>query len=190
MTNDIGEFRLFAIPPGQYYLSATLRSMGMMGDTDDRSGYAPTYFPGTAEHGRSAEGHDRPRPDGQRHQHGADADAHRADHRHRRRFQGRPMMGMVMAMPRGDSMMMMFGPPGQIKPDGTFSIGGLAPGTYVLQTQGGGGPDGESASAEVTLSGDDVSGIRLVGSKPSTASGRVVVDAGVGRGAAAVDAAH
>jgi hypothetical protein len=30
MTNDIGEFRLFAIPPGQYYLSATLRSMGMM----------------------------------------------------------------------------------------------------------------------------------------------------------------
>ena len=27
MTNDIGEFRLFAIPPGQYYLSATLRNM-------------------------------------------------------------------------------------------------------------------------------------------------------------------
>ena len=49
MTNDIGEFRLFAIPPGQYYLSATLRNMGgMMGDTDDRSGYAPTYFPGTS----------------------------------------------------------------------------------------------------------------------------------------------
>ena len=60
MTNDIGEFRLFAIPPGQYYLSATLRSMGMMGDTDDRSGYAPTYFPGTAEHGGGAEDHDRP----------------------------------------------------------------------------------------------------------------------------------
>ena len=51
--------------------------------------------------------------------------------------QGRPLMGMVMAMPRGDSMMMMFGPPGQIKPDGSFSINGLAPGTYVLQTQGG-----------------------------------------------------
>src|SRR6185295_2012761 len=48
MTNDIGEYRLFAIPPGQYYLSATLRSMGMGGDSDDRSGYAATYFPGTA----------------------------------------------------------------------------------------------------------------------------------------------
>ena len=39
-TNDIGEYRIFAVPPGQYYLSAPLRPMGMMGDSDDRSGYA------------------------------------------------------------------------------------------------------------------------------------------------------
>jgi 5-hydroxyisourate hydrolase-like protein (transthyretin family) len=49
-TNDIGEFRVFAIPPGTYYLSATLRSNTIGGiDTDDRSGYAPTYYPGTAD---------------------------------------------------------------------------------------------------------------------------------------------
>src|SRR5205814_4996396 len=47
-TNDIGEFRIFGLPPGQYYLSATLRNgMMMMGESDDRSGYAPTYYPGT-----------------------------------------------------------------------------------------------------------------------------------------------
>ena len=46
-TNDVGEFRLFGLPPGQYYLSATLRSGMMMTDSDDRSGYAPTYYPGT-----------------------------------------------------------------------------------------------------------------------------------------------
>jgi hypothetical protein len=80
-----------------------------------------------------------------------------------------------MAAPVGDSMMMMFGPPGQIKPDGSFAISGLAPGSYRLQTMGGGG-DTESASAEVSISGDDVNGIRLVGSKPSTATGRVIVD--------------
>ena len=85
-------------------------------------------------------------------------------------------MGMVMAMPRGDSMMMMFGPPGQIRPDGTFTINGLAPGTYMLQTQGDFSMDAEAATAEVTVSGDDVNGIRLVGSKPSIASGRVMVD--------------
>src|SRR5262249_5082205 len=50
MTNDIGEFRIFALPPGQYYLSATLRNFNgpMDATTDDRSGYAPTYYPGTA----------------------------------------------------------------------------------------------------------------------------------------------
>ena len=120
MTNDIGEFRLFAIPPGQYYLSATLRNMGMMGDTDDRSGYAPTYFPGTAN---MAEAQKVTIGLGQ-----VVSDINMALMPTRTAritgtavdSQGRPMMGMVMAMPRGDSMMMMFGPPGQIKPDGSF----------------------------------------------------------------------
>src|SRR5438876_1055418 len=51
-TNDIGEYRIFGLAPGQYFLSATLQSgaMMMMADTsDDRSGYAPTYYPGTPD---------------------------------------------------------------------------------------------------------------------------------------------
>ncbi len=174
MTNDIGEFRLFAIPPGQYYLSATLRSMGPTADSDDRSGYAPTYFPGTAN---MAEAQKVTVGLGQ-----TVSDINMAlIQTHTSRVtgvavdsQGRPMMGMVMAVPRGDSVMMMPGPPGQIKPDGSFAIGGLAPGTYVLQTNGPGG--NESASADVTVSGDDVNGIRLAASPPPTASGRVIVD--------------
>ncbi len=175
MTNDIGEFRLFAIPPGQYYLSATLRNMGMIGDSDDRSGYAPTYFPGTAN---MAEAQKVTVGLGQ-----LVTDINMALIQTRTSrvtgtavdAQGRPMMGMVMAVPRGDSVMMMFGPPGQIRPDGSFAISGLAPGTYMLQTNGPGGGN-ESASAEVTVGGDDVNGIRLVASPPSTASGRVIVD--------------
>ena len=177
MTNDIGEFRLFAIPPGQYYLSATLRSMGMGADSDDRSGYAPTYFPGTsnmAEAQRVTIGLGQIvsdlnmalMPTRTARVTGTAVDS-----------QGRPLMGMVMAMPRGDSMMFNFGPPGQIKPDGSFTVGGLAPGNYVLQSNAMGGSDAESAFAEVTISGDDIDGIRLVASKPSTASGRVIVDA-------------
>jgi protocatechuate 3,4-dioxygenase beta subunit len=49
-TNDIGEYRLFALPPGQYYISA--RAMGNLNfvdtQSDDRSGYAPTYYPNAA----------------------------------------------------------------------------------------------------------------------------------------------
>jgi protocatechuate 3,4-dioxygenase beta subunit len=176
MTNDIGEYRLFAIPPGQYYLSATLRSMGgMMGDSDDRSGYAPTYFPGTsnvAEAQKVTIGLGQTisdmnmalMPTRVSRVTGTAVDS-----------QGRAMMGVVMAIPRNDSMMMMFGPPGQIKPDGSFVVNGLTPGRYTLQVRGGMG-DGESAYADITVSGDDVNGIRLIASKPSVVTGRVLVD--------------
>jgi hypothetical protein len=149
---------------------------GMMGESDDRSGYAPTYFPGTsnmAEAQRVTVGLGQIL---------SDLNMALMPARTARitgialDSLGRPLAGMVMAMPRTDSMMFMFGPPGQIRQDGSFSIGGLAPGSYVLQTNGMGGPDAESASAEVTISGDDVTGVRLVASKPSIASGRVIVD--------------
>jgi Carboxypeptidase regulatory-like domain len=48
-TNDIGEYRLFALAPGDYYVSATLRGANTFERTDDRSGYAPTYYPSTAD---------------------------------------------------------------------------------------------------------------------------------------------
>ena len=46
-TNDLGEFRIFAVPPGDYYVAATLRNE--FGDADDGAGYAPTYYPGTSD---------------------------------------------------------------------------------------------------------------------------------------------
>ena len=174
-TNDVGEFRLFAVPPGQYYLSATLRPTGMGSESDDRSGYAPTYFPGTpsiAEAQKVTVGLGQIlndinmtlMPSRMSRVAGTAVDS-----------QGRPMSGMVMAVPRTDSMMMTFGPPAMIKPDGSFIVSGLAPGRYMLQVRGPTG-EGEGAYAEVTLSGDDVNGLRLVASKPSTVTGRVIVD--------------
>src|SRR5262249_19649628 len=79
----------------------------------------------------------------------------------------------VMAFPKADTFM-MFGPPTMIKPDGSFTLGGLTPGDYVLQTQG---PQGsEYASIDLTINGDDVNDVRLVAAPPLTVSGRVVVD--------------
>ena len=174
-TNDVGEFRLFAIPPGQYYLSATLRPMGL-GDSDDRSGYAPTYFPGTASIAEAqkvsvglgqivSDMNMTLMPTRVSRITGTAVDS-----------QGRPLSGIVMAMPRSDSMMMNFGPPAQIKPDGSFVVSGLAPGRYSLQVRGP-SSDGEGAYADITVSGDDVSGVHLVATRPSAISGRVIVDA-------------
>jgi Carboxypeptidase regulatory-like domain len=180
-TNDIGEFRLFALPPGDYYLSATLRSQNGPVDTDDRSGYAPTYFPGTADVaaaqkltvGLGQTINDLTfslLPIRTSRVSGNAVDS-----------QGRPMRGMVTAMLRTTGAVQFAGVnPGQVRPDGSFTINGLTPGDYTIQIQpqGPNGPDSEYATAEVTLSGSDVTGVQLVATKPSTVAGRVVVGAG------------
>jgi protocatechuate 3,4-dioxygenase beta subunit len=53
-TDDLGEYRVFALTPGKYYLSATYHQRNVMMEAQDRTprgaaeeGYVPTYFPGT-----------------------------------------------------------------------------------------------------------------------------------------------
>jgi hypothetical protein len=55
-TNDLGEYRMFGIPPGRYYLSATYRANMMFEATVDRSAtqpadedYVPTYYPAATD---------------------------------------------------------------------------------------------------------------------------------------------
>src|SRR2546429_7592 len=48
-TNDLGEFRIFGLMPGQYYVQGTWRRFGGPADptSPDRTGYPETFFPGT-----------------------------------------------------------------------------------------------------------------------------------------------
>lgn len=52
VTNDLGEFRIFGLPPGRYYLSATPRSPSIVDAAPKRAAnamsdddYVPTYYP-------------------------------------------------------------------------------------------------------------------------------------------------
>jgi hypothetical protein len=56
ITDDLGEYRIFDLEPGKYYLSATYRRPLMTAtneraaaDASEEEGYAPTYFPGTSD---------------------------------------------------------------------------------------------------------------------------------------------
>jgi len=57
VTNDLGEYRLFNLPPGKYLLSAGYemsQSVGMvmaaaMGGREEREGLTTTYYPGTSD---------------------------------------------------------------------------------------------------------------------------------------------
>ncbi len=59
-TNDLGEYRIFGIPAGKYYLSASTRNYSLnyavdrSADPKSEEGYAPTYYPGTSEIAASA----------------------------------------------------------------------------------------------------------------------------------------
>lgn len=180
LTNDLGEFRLFGIAPGQYYIEATWRQMNMTPNPGpaERLTFPPTFFPGTtdaAEAQRLTIGAGQEirdlvmaiRPAKAARVTGTVTGA-----------DGKPMTpGMVMAM-RTSGMGVDVAGNGPVRPDGTFAINALAAGEYTLRAQRNGmtadGP--EFATATITVNGEDVSDVHLVATRPSAASGRIVVD--------------
>jgi protocatechuate 3,4-dioxygenase beta subunit len=181
-TDDIGEFRLFGLAPGQYYLSASYRANLMISvgpTTGDSSGYALTYYPGTASLG-----------DAQKLSIGlggtvSDVTLMLVPTRTARVSgtafdgQGRPLkQGSVMLMARTNGPMGVAPAGGAIRADGTFTIGGVSPGEYIVRAMVPGlvtGP-GEAAIASVTVNGIDVTDLRLEPVRPITVSGQIVLD--------------
>ena len=57
VTNDLGEYRLFGLRPGRYFISATYSPGQRLDPSDDqgssadagKSGYVPTYYPGSPD---------------------------------------------------------------------------------------------------------------------------------------------
>ncbi len=181
-TNDLGEYRIFGLPPGQYYVSATLRTANPLDvSTNDRSGYAPTYYPGTPS---VSEAQRLTVELGQMH---SGLDVILAPARLARitgtvvDSEGKPLAGgMIMLVQASGAAFMAFSG-GQVKPDGSFAIVNVAPGDYSLRMfagpgiLGGGGGTPESISANVTVAGEDITGLRLAGVKASTVTGRVIL---------------
>jgi protocatechuate 3,4-dioxygenase beta subunit len=214
MSNDLGQFRLYGLAPGDYYVSATVRDMAVMemsmaamsgassGASTPTSGYAPTYFPGTPNGA-----------DAQKITIAAGQDAQNTDFallpvRLARitgtviSSDGKPVEGsMINAVPRGGDM--AFGPmfgggSARTNRSGAFTLTGVAPGDYVLQTRSLhittsdagdmmtfsariGGPDGaesETGSLPLSVSGDDVSNVVIVTAKGATATGQVTFEGG------------
>jgi protocatechuate 3,4-dioxygenase beta subunit len=176
-TDDLGEFRIFAVPPGQYYLQATWRggnfAIGPPGPNDDRTSYAPLYFPGTLEMsqaqrltvGVGTEVSDivmTMKPIKAMRVSGTIVDS-----------AGRPMSGML-TIGQGFPFGIFNGTP--IQPDGSFTFTGVSPGEYTITAQQFGTPDAEVATTKVTVGTENISDLRLVGAKPMVVRGRVIVD--------------
>ena len=206
-TNDIGEFRIFGLPPGQYYVSTNPRqtSTGPVDGSDARFGYAPTYYPST-----SVAASARAVAVGLSETVGgidlslttmrlATISGTTLD------GQGMPLTrGSVSATDRGGTTSNSAG--GTIRPDGTFTMPALPPGEYILRAtalpaiQYSSTPSSPPAPglqskvavaakpvvppeilmASVSVNGSDISGVVLTPLKQVTISGRVVFDRGAG----------
>lgn len=189
MTDDLGQFRLHGLPPGEYYVSATVRNgMEFMAPntaaTMPTDGYAPTYFPGSPN---LAEARRVTVRTGQ-----AVANASFALLSARLgRISGRvttssgePFIGTMMVAPRNDEVagmgFNMSGAP--IRGDGTFQTNGLPPGAYTLVVQprdpAGIGANTEVARLDVQIDGEDVRDLLVVTGRSGIIRGRVVSDDG------------
>ncbi len=180
-SNDIGEFRLYGLQPGSYYVSVSPRSLSNPFDVPtDRVGYGQTWYPAAADFGS----------------------AQRITVR-----AGETVSGVVIALspsrtaritgsvmgtdgaPQRSGMVILSsqsspvfaGTNGMIRPDGTFTMNNVAPGDYTLRAavSGPGAPGQPPAFslADVSVNGADVSGVVLQPMMPTTLSGRLVGDA-------------
>jgi protocatechuate 3,4-dioxygenase beta subunit len=149
-TNDLGQYRMYGLPPGDYYVSATLRNseammFDVMGTTggptgsNPGSGYAPTYYPGTPS---ASEAQKVVVALGQEAQ---QTDFALLPVRLARvsgmvvGSDGKPletaMVNLLPASRSGDMGMMMMGTSARTSKDGQFTLNSVAPGDYTLNVR-------------------------------------------------------
>lgn len=176
-TNDLGQYRVFGLAPGTYYVSAQA-SMGGEIEVADRTGYAPTYYPGTPDVSQAqaiqvSTGQDVTNIDimlslvRTARISGIALDS-----------QGRPAANAGISAVIQQSGTLgggMTSSYGRVQSDATFTIMNLSPGDYVLtmtlpnQNR----QQMEFGRARVTVAGSDISGVMIQSSLGGTVSGQV-----------------
>ena len=178
MTDDTGSYRIYGLPPGDYYVAASLRVAPI--DSIVETTYSPTYFPGTGSLSEA-----------QRIKLGLGTEASATfpllSLRSTRisgvvlNGAGSPADAFLNLVSEGSELGVPTGAGGVTRSDGTFTLADVSPGRYVLKaTLRGDGPD-ESASLPLVVEGDELTGVTLVTGRPATLRGTIVADAGVSR---------
>ena len=175
ITDDLGQFRIYGLAPGDYYVSALF---GPPGESAGRTGYPPTYYPGTA----------------------SAAEARRITVRLGEEAQNinvtlvsaryasvsgtvlsslnapvRTSLNLATSDPSGALV-----EPTSTSADGAFVFRHVLPGEYRLRVYGAQSSSGvaEFASMPVVVADEDISGVVLVTAPGATATGRVVFEDG------------
>jgi protocatechuate 3,4-dioxygenase beta subunit len=184
-TDDQGQFRLFGLPPGDYYVSATLRTGGaeVTDPMGELSGYAATYYPGTTNVAEAARITLAVSQENTGISFGLIATKLVRVAGQVLTSSGSPATnGMVLLVPAGAN-----GRPGlaaqqggagnRIDQTGLFRLPNVAPGRYQMQARSG-ARDFEIARMDLTVGAEDVDGLTLVTAPGATINGAIVSDTG------------
>ena len=187
-TNDIGEYRLFGLPPGDYYVSAALQTFRRSRDmTTDDTGYAPTFYPGTpnaSEANRVTVGVGQELA-------GVSFSLMPVT---LSRLSGRvitslgePLGGAFVGLTQdGGVPVAGVGAPGaRTRGDGSFTISDVTPGRYRIMARSGRGGRGRVAERDsefgvyvVTVMGGDIENLVLTTAPGASAFGTIAIGAG------------
>jgi protocatechuate 3,4-dioxygenase beta subunit len=181
-TDDTGLYRIASIAPGEYLVVAYFRETWASDDNKETLGYAPSYYPGTANPGEAQ------RIKVVAGQEAAAIDVVLVPGRAAAvsgtviAADGTPLAGASVGLaqeiagPGGASMSMIGN--ARAAADGAFVLRSIPPGEYQLRATGTAGDRAESASTTVLLTGRDLDGIVLGGNRGGLVTGRIVTDTG------------
>lgn len=177
-TDDTGAYRIYALPPGDYYVAASLRMAPA--DSVVETTYAPTYYPGTGDLGEA----ERIRIGL-----GSEATAVFPLLPVRRvrvtgtllSSSGAPADGVLSLTSANNELGMPLGLGTVSRRDGSFTLADVPPGRYTLSASLRSDGPSEIASMPLVVGDDDVTGLALVTERPGRIQGRFVVASGVSR---------
>ena len=173
-TDDRGELRLFGLMPGEYVVSALSRTGAASGTVSATSeGYVPTYYPGVITPSQAAPVSVRL---------GEETSLQFSLVRSRLARvsgivvdpQGRPANGARVSLSAQTPILLAGG--ANIGVDGTFSMGDVPPGEYTVVVVF---DAYEQIGPTLTITGLDVSDLRIAVGQGTTVSGRLVFEGGV-----------
>jgi protocatechuate 3,4-dioxygenase beta subunit len=190
--DDLGQYRIFGLAPGQYYISANplLTFMGRggglamrpprAGGADSKEGYSPTFYPGTLDTSQAIPveihaGEEAAAIDFTL----AASRAVRVRGRIFNAITSQPGRGVLLVLSRRDSGVRIFAPSDITRvddPQGAFEISGVTPGAYELRAQWSDGEKQYSNGVRLDVGTTDLDDVNLVISPGVQLSGRVRVE--------------
>jgi uncharacterized protein (DUF2141 family) len=186
MTSDTGEFRIADLPAGRYFVSASYRRMGFGPDAPARTGadkpeedFVTTYYPASLDQAGAnpidlQAGQEIPRIDIRLRKSRV--------YRVRGKVAVQPGESLnnirLMIMPSDrESGFMFSGASSVVRPDGTFEMSGVQPGSYHLVAMRSGGMQTTAGKTPVNVGQQDVEGVILPIVNGITLTGSIRIDA-------------